>query len=141
MNPTSRNFAVFAVALLASSVLAGSLNYFWHALLINDRTFTVYLELISVATLMNWFFYFIYFFATGFLLSLALVTKRAWLWGLSLGVCYSLLRCFLGQQWFAPDAGFYVYFAHIGEYLMPAFGGLLGAFLLGHFRTRAVVPN
>jgi hypothetical protein len=68
------NFAVFAVALLASSVLAGWLHYFWYALLINDRTFKVYLELISAGTLMNWFFYFIYFFAIGFLLSLTLVT-------------------------------------------------------------------
>jgi hypothetical protein len=74
MNPTARNFAVFAVALLASSVLAGWLHYFWYALLINDRTFKVYLELISAGTLMNWFFYFIYFFAIGFLLSLTLVT-------------------------------------------------------------------
>ena len=70
-----------------------------------------------------------------------LVSQRAWVWGLSLGASYSLLRYFLGNNWVAADAGFYVYLALLGEYLMPAIGGLLGVLSFGHLRSRTLVPN
>lgn len=141
MKPILHNFICFAIALFASWLFAGWLSYVWSALFINDRTFTVYWELIAVGTLLNWFFYFIYFCATGLLLAYAIVSKRSWLWCLSLGACYSLLVRVLGSQWFAPDAGVYVYIARYGEYVMPALGGLFGAFLYSLIRTRVLVPK
>ena len=141
MNPTARNFACLAVAVLASWLLASWLRFGWSELFINDRAFTLYWGLISVGTLMNWLFYLIFFFALGALLAPMLVSHRTWVWGLSLGPSYSLLRYVLGNNWVAADAGFYVYLALLGEYFMPALGGFLGVFSFGHLRSRTLVPN
>ena len=106
MNPTARNFACLAVAVLASWLLASWLLFGWWELFINDRAFTLYWGLISVGTLMNWLFYLIFFFALGALLAPMLVSQRTWVWGLSLGASYSLLRYVLGNNWVAADDGF-----------------------------------
>ena len=141
MNPVLRNFACLVVAVVLNLFLANWLHIAWCEALINNRIFTVYGALISAGDLLSWLFYVVFFFASGLLLASALNSSRAWFWGLSLGVCYSLLVYFLGSEWISPDAGLHVYLARAGEYVMPPFGGFLGALIGSRLRSRRSDPN
>ena len=102
MNQVLRNVVCLVVAVAVCFVLANWLHIGWAEALINNRTFIVYVDLISVGSLLSWLFYFVFFFTGGLLLAAVISASRAWIWGLSLGVCYAPLVYLFSWEWFPP---------------------------------------
>jgi len=136
MSKLPHNLVCLAIALFLSWVLAPVLSVVWSEAFINDRTFHVYWQVISVGTLLRWLFLVLFFFASGLILASTVVSSRPWAWSLLVGACYSLYRLAFTSEWFAPDAEFYVYLSSYGEYTMPLIGAMFGALASSLMRHR-----
>lgn len=91
MSQNLRNVVVVAVAAPIAYVLMHICKGVWAKLFTDNRSFTVYFDVISAFDIINWTFYFIYFGFFACTVSALLRTSRPFAWAVAFGLAVYIL--------------------------------------------------